>query len=157
MAVIDIDNFKQINDKYGHLVGDCILREVANIMKQSFRKSDYLFRYGCEEFLVIMPSTSLEEALKALERFRKNVESYKFSLDHQECPKVTVSIGVCGDSGQHKDIKSYIDCADRKLYAAKKSGKNRIIWQLPENIGDGNLYSIDLFKYHKTSQMKSII
>ena len=138
LAVIDIDNFKQINDKYGHLVGDCILKEVANIMKQSFRKSDYLFRYGGEEFLVIMPSTSLEEALKALERFRKNVESHKFSLDHHECPKVTVSIGVCGDAGQHEDIKSYIDCADKKLYAAKKSGKNRIIWRLPENVGDRN-------------------
>ena len=134
LAIIDIDNFKQINDKYGHLVGDCILREVANIMKQSFRKSDYLFRYGGEEFLVIMPSTSLEEGLKALERFRENVEKHKFSLDHWECPKVTVSIGVCGDSGQHDDIKSYIDCADKKLYSAKRSGKNRIVWKLPENI-----------------------
>ncbi|WP_461830109.1 diguanylate cyclase [Aquifex sp.] len=138
LAIIDIDNFKQINDKYGHLVGDCILKEIANIMKQSFGKSDYLFRYGGEEFLVIMPSTSLEEALKALERFKENVEKHKFSLDHQECPKVTVSIGVCGDIGEHKDIKGYIDCADKKLYIAKRSGKNRIVWRLSEEVKSGN-------------------
>lgn len=132
LAIIDIDNFKQINDTYGHLAGDCILKEVANIMRKSFRKSDYLFRYGGEEFLVIMPSTSLEEGLKALERFRKNVEEHEFSLDDQRCPKVTVSIGVCGSFEKHKDIQDYIECADKKLYEAKKSGKNKVVWWLPE-------------------------
>ncbi len=132
LAIIDIDNFKQINDKYGHIVGDCVLREVAQIMKKTFRKSDYLFRYGGEEFLVIMPSTTLEEGLKALERFRRNVERHRFSLDSKECPKVTVSIGVCGDYGRHEDIKTYIECADRKLYEAKRMGKNRVVWILSE-------------------------
>lgn len=132
LAIIDVDNFKQINDTYGHLVGDCILKEVANIMRTSFRKSDYLFRYGGEEFLVIMPSTSLEEGLKALERFRKNVEEHEFSLDHQRSPKVTVSVGVCGSFEKHEDIQDYIECADKKLYEAKRSGKNKVVWWLPE-------------------------
>ena len=134
LAIIDIDNFKQINDTYGHLVGDCILKEVANIMRKSFRKSDYLFRYGGEEFLVIMPSTTLEEGLKALERFRKNVEEHEFSLDDQRCPKVTVSIGVCGSFEKHEDIQDYIECADKKLYEAKRSGKNKVVWWLPEKV-----------------------
>ena len=128
IALIDIDDFKKINDTYGHLVGDCVLKELAKLLKKAFRKGDYIFRYGGEEFLVVMPSTGLNEAVKILERFRRIVERHLFRCEGREI-KITVSIGVCSDIPKNgKSILSYVRCADMKLYKAKRSGKNRVVF-----------------------------
>ena len=128
IALIDIDDFKKINDTYGHLVGDCILKELAKLLRKAFRKGDYIFRYGGEEFLVVMPSTSLDEAVKILERFRRIVERHLFRCDGKEI-KITVSIGICSDIPKNgRSILSYVRCADIKLYRAKRSGKNRVVF-----------------------------
>ncbi|WP_461828881.1 GGDEF domain-containing protein [Aquifex sp.] len=128
IALIDIDDFKKINDNYGHLVGDCVLKELAKLLKRAFRKGDYIFRYGGEEFLVVMPSTGLDEAVKVLERFRSIVERHTFRCDGKDL-KITVSIGVCSDVPRNgKGVLSYVRCADIKLYKAKRSGKNRVVF-----------------------------
>jgi len=127
VAMLDIDDFKKINDRLGHLVGDCVLREVGRILREFFRKGDYLFRYGGEEFLVLMPSTGREEAKKLLEELRKKVEEHLFLCKEHEL-KLTVSVGACSDTYKgDKDPTFYLKCADVKLYEAKRSGKNKVL------------------------------
>ena len=128
LALIDIDNFKKVNDTYGHLVGDCVLKQLAELLKKSFRRGDYIFRYGGEEFLIVMPSTDLKEAVTLLERFRCIVQNHAFKCSGEHL-KITVSVGVCSDIPQGSiNILDYIRCADKKLYEAKKSGKNKVIF-----------------------------
>ncbi len=124
IAMIDIDFFKKINDTYGHLIGDCVLKELANLLKSSFRGSDVIVRYGGEEILVIMPFTTLEEACEKLETFRQKVEEYKFC--RQEGLKVTISVGV-EEYNKKDDLKDFIAKADSKLYKAKQSGRNQVV------------------------------
>ncbi|NPB07949.1 MAG: GGDEF domain-containing protein [Aquificae bacterium] len=127
VAILDIDNFKEINDTYGHLVGDCILRELGKLLREFFRKGDYIFRYGGEEFLIIMPSTSLEEALKLLTDLKLKIQNHTFLCRDAEV-KLTVSIGLCSDVYRgDKEPFYYVKCADIKLYRAKKTGKNKVI------------------------------
>ncbi len=128
VALIDLDDFKKINDTYGHLVGDCVLRNVARIIRKILRKSDYVFRYGGEEFLVLLPSTDLEDAVKILDKLRRTIENTELECEGNRI-KVTASIGVCSDiySG-NKSPEYYINCADQKLYEAKKEGKNRVVF-----------------------------
>jgi len=123
ILMMDLDNFKNINDIYGHLVGDEVLMHFSRIVKNNLRESDYPFRYGGEEFLILLPQTDEEGALVVAERIRKSVESYKFPV----IKRITVSCGV-------REIKNldnpYIDIeeADRYLYIAKKTGKNRCVY-----------------------------
>ncbi len=122
LAILDIDLFKQVNDKYGHLTGDEVLFQFSKLMEQSFRYTDILFRYGGEEFVVILNGCSRDGACKGLERFRKTVESYLFP----KVGKVTVSIGfiqLFSDNAPGVLIEE----ADKALYHAKKSGRNRIV------------------------------
>ena len=128
LALIDIDDFKQINDTYGHLVGDCVLKELSKLLRNSFRKGDYIFRYGGEEFLVVMPSTDFKEAYRLLERFRCIVQHHTFKCYNYEL-HITVSVGVCSDIPKgSKNILDYIKCADIKLYRAKRTGKNKVVF-----------------------------
>ena len=94
LAMIDIDFFKKINDTYGHGCGDYVLREIAYLALQTFRKTDMVFRYGGEEFVVILTETDIDNAIIPCERLRKNVEMYPFSYGGESF-NVTVSIGVC--------------------------------------------------------------
>ncbi len=122
LLVIDIDYFKKVNDTYGHDIGDEVLKEVANILKNSLRKSDIICRWGGEEFIVILPNTSLEMAYEIGERLRKNIENCKnFPYDL----KVTISVGVASSKG---DFQQTFKSADENLYLAKKSGRNRVIF-----------------------------
>ncbi|NPA33281.1 MAG: GGDEF domain-containing protein [Aquificae bacterium] len=127
VAIVDIDDFKSLNDRYGHLVGDCVLKHLARILRRSFRRSDYVFRYGGEEFLIIMPSTPLGDALKILENLRRRIEETTIRCGDVSV-KITVSIGVCSDiyTGS-KTPEDYIYCADMKLYEAKRKGKNKVV------------------------------
>jgi len=127
VALIDIDNFKKINDEYGHLVGDCVLKKIAKVIKESLRKSDYIFRYGGEEIVILMPSSGKEESFRILERLRRRIEKEKFNCRGKEV-KVTVSVGACTDVyDSKKSPEDYISCADKKLYIAKKTGKNKVV------------------------------
>lgn len=122
ILMVDIDNFKNINDTYGHLKGDRVLETVANLIKSSLRRSDYVFRFGGEEFLILLTNTKIDGALKVGEKIRKNIEDFDFGLDE----KVTISCGV-------KEVKNYenpyleIEEADKRLYIAKKRGKNKCV------------------------------
>lgn len=120
LAVIDIDFFKRINDQFGHLYGDEVLLLMANIMRESFRGYDKLFRFGGEEFVVILRNTDLAGANKALERFRTAVEQHNFP----QTGKVTVSIGFVGIGTQSvpSEVLSY---ADEALYYVKQHGRNQ--------------------------------
>ncbi|MCX7761068.1 MAG: GGDEF domain-containing protein [Hydrogenothermaceae bacterium] len=121
IMMIDIDNFKKINDTYGHLVGDEVLKELSRVIRKSIRKTDYLFRFGGEEFLILLPHTSIENAFKVGEKIRKKVEETIFSNEHL---KITVS---CGLSEVKNFDNTYLDIeeADKMLYVSKNSGKNR--------------------------------
>ena len=127
IALMDIDDFKGINDRYGHLIGDCILKKVAKFIKNSLRKSDYIFRYGGDEILMLIPSPDREESYKILERLRKKIEDETF-VCMEKAIKITVSIGVCNYVHDGKrSPEEYISCADKKLYMAKSQGKNKVV------------------------------
>jgi two-component system cell cycle response regulator len=122
IAMIDIDFFKKINDTYGHLTGDCILKELALLLKENFRESDIIARYGGEEFIIIMPFSDLKNACKKMDEFRKTVEKYNFCNSGL---KVTISAGV-EEYNFKDDILNFIEKADKKLYISKTNGRNRV-------------------------------
>lgn len=120
LAVVDIDHFKQVNDRFGHLYGDEVLILVANILRSSFRSHDKIFRFGGEEFVVLLRSTSLPTAHKVFNRFRKNVEDYYFP----QVGQVTVSVGFV--STAHGSPVEILGQADQALYFAKENGRNQV-------------------------------
>lgn len=124
IAIIDIDFFKKINDTYGHLCGDYVLKEVAYLILENFRKTDMVFRYGGEEFVVIMTETSLENSLIPLERLRKTIENNNFIYKDQKIT-VTVSIGV--EANQTDTTDEFLNNADKALYQAKQNGRNQTV------------------------------
>ena len=120
LAVVDIDHFKMVNDRFGHLYGDEVLILVANILRSSFRSHDRIFRFGGEEFVVLLRSTSLATAHKVFNRFRKNVEDYYFP----QVGQVTVSVGfVSAENGSPVEV---LGRADQALYFAKENGRNQV-------------------------------
>lgn len=125
IAIIDIDFFKNINDTYGHLCGDYVLQECAYILKNNFRQTDSIFRYGGEEFAVILTETPAETACIPLERLRKKIENYNFVYNNKNL-KITVSIGVSSKTSFETCDKMFED-ADKALYNAKNSGRNIVI------------------------------
>jgi diguanylate cyclase (GGDEF)-like protein len=127
LIMIDIDFFKQINDTYGHQVGDDILKELAEVIRVQVREVDILARYGGEEFAALLPQTSLEEAKIVAERIRSAVEENEFDTS-KGAIKITVSLGLAGFP--QMDINSQVELvseADTALYRAKKAGKNRVV------------------------------
>ncbi len=129
LAIFDIDYFKKINDTYGHLCGDYVLKEIAYIALETFRKTDIIFRYGGEEFVVILTETPIDKAIIPLERFRKAIESYPFFYDNKGF-KVTVSIGVETLNPEIYVSSDLFSNADKALYKAKQDGRNRIVTSL---------------------------
>jgi diguanylate cyclase (GGDEF)-like protein/PAS domain S-box-containing protein len=121
LMMADIDFFKHVNDKFGHQVGDMVLVKISEILKINIRDLDLAGRYGGEEFIVILPNASLEEAYKIAETIRLSIQDYDFNLDNH---KVTISIGLA--QYQIENAKSFINRADTLLYQAKKAGRNRI-------------------------------
>lgn len=123
IAIMDIDFFKKINDTYGHLCGDYILKEAAYLIQDNFRKTDIVFRYGGEEFVVLLTETSLEQAIIPLERLGKTIEEYNFNYNKTPI-KITISIGVAQNTTE--TVNEVLMNADKALYEAKNSGRNRI-------------------------------
>lgn len=124
IAMIDIDNFKLINDTHGHHIGDLLLQQVAQLLVSNLRPYDRLFRYGGEEFLLCLPGTHIEEAVHILERMRQDVVTMNFTHDNKAIP-VTASFGLTVMSSECC-IDNYIEHADEALYAAKAAGRNRV-------------------------------
>jgi len=125
VAMIDIDYFKKINDTYGHLIGDCVLKELSELLKENFRGSDIVSRFGGEEIFIIMPFTDVNNACKKLRVFREIVEKHKF-CDKQNI-RITISAGVCSFDHESDSMDDLIRKADRKVYFAKKHGRNRVV------------------------------
>ncbi len=118
-VMLDIDNFKDINDTYGHLYGDEVLTIISKLMNDSFREYDLLFRYGGEEFSVVLMDIDNDICKQVLNRFRKKVENY----DYPKLEKVTISLGYT-DFNRELSVKELIDQADRALYYSKENGRN---------------------------------
>lgn len=125
IAIIDIDFFKKINDTYGHSCGDYILRETAFIIKDNFRQTDIVCRYGGEEFGIILTETSKETSHIPLERLRKRIENNKFLYKGQPI-NLTVSIGVTSNT-DFESLSEMFDEADKALYQAKTNGRNMVV------------------------------
>ncbi|WP_051524402.1 putative bifunctional diguanylate cyclase/phosphodiesterase [Sulfurihydrogenibium subterraneum] len=126
IALIDIDDFKIINDSFGHDAGDLVLLHMVDILKNSIRSTDIIGRYGGEEFLVIMPETSLDGSLKASEKIRKNIEQSSLVINDDTKISLTVSIGIANTNLHGYDFQLLLKAADLGLYKAKKEGKNRV-------------------------------
>ncbi|HEV7855697.1 MAG TPA: GGDEF domain-containing protein [Herminiimonas sp.] len=122
LAVVDIDHFKRVNDTFGHLYGDEVLILVANILRTSFRSHDRVFRFGGEEFVILLRSTTLDNARMIFERFRTNVENYAFP----QVGQVTVSIGFASIAQETPVV--ILGHADQALYHAKENGRNRVCY-----------------------------
>lgn len=123
LIMFDIDHFKKVNDTYGHQAGDTVLIEVAAAAKGCLRGADYLCRYGGEEFAVIMPETSVDEAHEVAERMRKQMEEHAF-YGGNTLINITISLGIA-EYPEHAIIKEkLIESADAALYAAKHGGRN---------------------------------
>lgn len=124
IGIIDVDFFKKINDTYGHLCGDYILQEVAYNIVNNFRQTDFVFRYGGEEFTVILTETPAESAQIPFERLRKTIEEQVFKYDNKDI-KVTISAGISSNT-ELQDAWDMLDEADKALYKAKNNGRNRV-------------------------------
>jgi len=122
LLILDIDNFKSVNDTQGHKGGDAVLSGLASMMTECMRESDVITRWGGEEFTVLMPCTEFSVAIEAAERLRKSVEQHHFANDI--C--VTISIGVVEWQIESESIESLVSRADHALYMAKHNGRNRI-------------------------------
>jgi diguanylate cyclase (GGDEF)-like protein len=125
VAFIDIDRFKPINDTYGHHTGDRVLRDIARLIGDHIRASDLFGRYGGEEFMLILPETTPEEATVLAEKLRQLVMDHPLTIAPRQTLQVTISIGVAGDLGSQLQADRLVDQADAAMYAAKSLGRNR--------------------------------
>ncbi|MFK5915633.1 MAG: GGDEF domain-containing protein [Woeseiaceae bacterium] len=124
VIMFDLDHFKQINDNYGHMVGDDVLRECVQCANQALRSSDLLFRYGGEEFVVLLPGIDAKGSALAAERLRRLIEKHVFNSRESTVP-VTISIGAASIAAQ-ETADMLLDRADKALYVAKNAGRNRV-------------------------------
>lgn len=135
VLLLDVDHFKQINDRQGHQAGDHVLAALGEIVAGELRESDILARYGGEEFLIITPHTPLLDAADVVERLRKRIESHDFSLTNVPGGirriRVTASIGVASLGDGVDDRERLVHDADENLYRAKQEGRNRVIAGMP--------------------------
>jgi len=125
--IVDVDHFKAVNDNYGHLFGDHVLKKLGEIMRRTLRDTDRLFRYGGEEFFILMPETSPEAAAIAADRIMDAIRTHTFISDEKSA-KITVSIGGAGFPFQSIDKVELIKLADHALYRAKESGRDGFVF-----------------------------
>lgn len=125
VMILDIDFFKDINDEFGHLAGDGVLRQLVNVVAERVRASDTMARIGGEEFAVILPDTDVETTREIAEIMRAAVEAEVFEIDGQP-HTITLSAGVAGWDSSIRDLSALLRAADERLYEAKTSGRNRV-------------------------------
>ena len=124
LVIFDLDHFKQINDSYGHTIGDEVLRECVECTNQALRRTDMLFRFGGEEFVVLLPGVNATGAAQAAERLRNIIEKHVFSSRQGQVP-VTISLGTASLTAEDT-LKSFFDRADKAMYTAKNAGRNQV-------------------------------
>jgi diguanylate cyclase (GGDEF)-like protein len=127
IIMLDIDHFKLINDRYGHGRGDDVLVEIANILVENTRQYDCIARFGGEEFIILLPNTSLNEANIIAEGLRLKIAEYEFDLNTEGCLKVTASFGVSEFDLLKDGWLNVLERADSGLYEAKETGRNKVI------------------------------
>lgn len=129
IMVLDIDHFKQVNDTYGHAVGDIALKHMVNILNNNLREYDQVGRYGGEEFVVILPATDKDSAWGVAERIRSSLQYHPAQIDSQLDISMTVSIGLAQfEHRGHDSRQQLFERADKALYDAKQSGRNRVAY-----------------------------
>jgi diguanylate cyclase (GGDEF)-like protein len=136
LAVVDVDHFKSVNDRFGHLYGDEVLILIANLLMSSFRSQDRVFRFGGEEFVILLRSTTLANAYRIIERFRTNVAAHMFP----QVGTVTVSVGFVPIRAGESPVVS-LGHADQALYYAKSNGRNQVC-QYEELVANGLLQTV---------------
>jgi diguanylate cyclase (GGDEF)-like protein len=137
--MLDVDHFKRINDRYGHLAGDAVLREIAAGIRESTRPEDLVARYGGEEFVVALPVSVPDLATERAERIRANQAARRILAGGEEI-RVSVSIGLAfGPPGRVRDELTLIEMADQALYQAKAAGRNRIAFGWPGSSPDSQV------------------
>jgi len=124
LVMLDIDHFKRINDTFGHLAGDYVLKELATLVKSRLRPDDVIARYGGEEFGVVLPETPIAGGASIAEDLRRRVEAHTFVFEN-ETIRVTVSMGV-SELAEHVDVLGFVKAADELLDRAKREGRNRV-------------------------------
>lgn len=125
LMMFDIDHFKRVNDGYGHLAGDYVLRELGALIRAKVRKEECLARYGGEEFALVSPESGPERVRKFAEKIRRVSEGHTFTFDNKPIP-VTLSIGVADMSPEITEVNRFIRSADEQLYKAKRLGRNQV-------------------------------
>jgi diguanylate cyclase (GGDEF)-like protein len=130
VALADLDHFKEVNDAYGHLAGDLVLQRIAAELRQLLRETDFIGRYGGEEFLIVLPETTLDGARSFAEKIRQRIEELEIAIEGKAPVRITLSIGVASREEIRSDprvrARALIAAADEALYAAKNRGRNRV-------------------------------
>lgn len=126
LIMIDIDFFKKVNDVFGHIVGDFVLKKLAEILLVHVKEQGLCARWGGEEFLVFIPYQTQEQIVQLVEKIRSEVENYVFQYQDKTI-KITISCGISFYPQEGRDISTLINEADKKLYKAKQSGRNKVV------------------------------
>ena len=126
LLFVDVDYFKNVNDQFGHVVGSQLLTDIAGILKSQLRSSDLVYRYGGDEFIVLLPRTSVEETKKIALRISESVKNSEFKVDHDKNYHLSLSIGLASYPNDASNAKSIIDFADKMMYMSKKSGRGKV-------------------------------
>ncbi|NCD11753.1 MAG: diguanylate cyclase [Epsilonproteobacteria bacterium] len=124
VCILDIDNFKHINDTYGHAIGDMVLIQLSEILKNNTRKTDTIGRWGGEEFLIIMPHTDMDEAFVNIKKIKQKINSFQF----EEIGHLTCSFGMSEAQNKEESIEKLFIKTDENLYKAKNTGKDKIVY-----------------------------
>jgi diguanylate cyclase (GGDEF)-like protein len=126
LLFIDIDYFKNVNDQYGHVVGSQLLIDMAKVLKTQLRSTDLVYRYGGDEFIVLLPRANIQESKKIALRISESVKEAEFNLDNGEKYKLSLSVGIAEFPTDASDAKAVIDFADKMMYLSKKSGRGKV-------------------------------
>ena len=128
LAVIDVDHFKRLNDNHGHASGDVVLRRLSEILRESFRQSDTVGRYGGEEFVVILPEMDIEAGRQKLEFLRQRIAHTRMEIPHRhEQVQITISVGLSAFPNDHEDAAHLFARADKRMFHAKRQGRNQVV------------------------------
>ena len=126
LLMADIDLFKRVNDTYGHIAGDAVIREIAKTLKSNTRRSDYVGRYGGEEFLILLPETPIGKALLLANKLREQTALLRVHSEKITLGQVTISLGAAAFE-KDSSLEQFIDRVDQGLYLAKEGGRNKVV------------------------------
>jgi diguanylate cyclase (GGDEF)-like protein len=126
LLFVDIDYFKNVNDQFGHVVGSQILIDMAKVVKNQLRSTDLVYRYGGDEFIVLLPRTTIEESKMIALRISEAVKAAEFDIEREEKYRLSLSVGIAEYPNDADTAKSIIEFADKMMYLSKKSGRGKV-------------------------------